>query len=109
SASVRLAPWRSALLRSVSLRSGCIVCCDLHAFQIEFPCSSSSRCFRIAIVFLLSWDGCIIGVSKIPDKRYRLLVEGVSLMLEVKVVGRGVDTLVLNVCYADERLQPVKR
>lgn len=30
-------------------------------------------------------------------------------MSEVTIVGRGVDTLVLNVCYADERLQPVKR
>ena len=24
----------------------------------------------------------------------------------VKIVGRGVDTLVLNVCYADKQFQP---
>lgn len=30
-------------------------------------------------------------------------------MSEVKIVGRGVDTLVLNVCYSHERLQPLKR
>ena len=30
-------------------------------------------------------------------------------MSEVKIVGRGVDTLVLNVCYADKRFQPLKR
>src|SRR5437660_602203 len=30
-------------------------------------------------------------------------------MSEVKVVGRGVDTLVINVCYADAARQPVKR
>ncbi len=28
---------------------------------------------------------------------------------EVKVVGRGIDTLVLNVCYADKQFQPVKK
>jgi hypothetical protein len=28
---------------------------------------------------------------------------------EVKVVGRGVDTLVLNVCYADKQFQPIKQ
>jgi hypothetical protein len=28
---------------------------------------------------------------------------------EVKIVGCGVDTLVLNVCYADNRFQPLKR
>jgi hypothetical protein len=27
----------------------------------------------------------------------------------VKIVGRGVDTLVLNVCYADKQLQPIKQ
>lgn len=30
-------------------------------------------------------------------------------MSEVKVVGRGVDTLVLNVCNADETDKPVKQ
>ncbi len=30
-------------------------------------------------------------------------------MLEVKIVGRGVDTLVLNVCYADKQFQPIKQ
>jgi len=30
-------------------------------------------------------------------------------MSEVKIVGRGVDTLVLNVCYADEHFLPVKQ
>jgi hypothetical protein len=30
-------------------------------------------------------------------------------MPDVKIVGRGVDTLVLNVCYTNDRFQPVKR
>jgi hypothetical protein len=30
-------------------------------------------------------------------------------LLEIKVVGRGVDTLVLNVCYADKQFQPIKQ
>lgn len=30
-------------------------------------------------------------------------------MAEVNVVGRGVDTLVLNVSYADKQFQPVKQ
>ncbi len=30
-------------------------------------------------------------------------------MAEVKIVGRGVDTLVLNVCYADKHFQPIKQ
>ncbi len=30
-------------------------------------------------------------------------------MPEVKIVGRGVDTLVLNVCYADKQFQPIKQ
>lgn len=30
-------------------------------------------------------------------------------MLEVKIVGRGVDALVLNVCYADKRFQSIKK
>ena len=30
-------------------------------------------------------------------------------MLEVHIVGRGVDTLVLNVCYADRQFQPQKK
>ena len=30
-------------------------------------------------------------------------------MLNVKIVGRGVDTLVLNVCYADKQFMPVKQ
>ena len=30
-------------------------------------------------------------------------------MPEVKFVGRGVDTLVLNVCYADKQFQPTKQ
>ena len=29
-------------------------------------------------------------------------------MSEVKIVGRGVDTLVLNVCYADQQFRPIK-
>jgi hypothetical protein len=29
-------------------------------------------------------------------------------MQEVKIVGRGVDILVLNICYMDEDFQPVK-
>ncbi len=28
-------------------------------------------------------------------------------MLEVKIVGRDVDTLVLKVCYADKHFQPI--
>jgi hypothetical protein len=27
----------------------------------------------------------------------------------IKIVGRGVDMLVLNVCYADRHFQPVKQ
>jgi hypothetical protein len=30
-------------------------------------------------------------------------------MPEVKIIGRGVDTLVINVCYANEHFQPVKQ
>ena len=30
-------------------------------------------------------------------------------MSEVKIVGCGVDTLVLNVCYADKQFQPIKQ
>ena len=30
-------------------------------------------------------------------------------MPEIIIVGRGVDTLVLNVCYADKQFQPVKQ
>src|SRR5258708_24516585 len=30
-------------------------------------------------------------------------------MPEVKIVGRGVDTFVLNVCYADKQFQPIKQ
>jgi hypothetical protein len=30
-------------------------------------------------------------------------------MPEVKVVGRGVDTSVLNICYADKQFQPIKQ
>jgi hypothetical protein len=30
-------------------------------------------------------------------------------MSEVKIVGRGVDTLVLNVCYADGHMRPLKQ
>ncbi len=30
-------------------------------------------------------------------------------MKEVQIVGRGVDTLVLNVCYADKQFQPLKK
>ena len=30
-------------------------------------------------------------------------------MPEIKIVGRGVDTLVINVCYANEHFQPVKQ
>jgi hypothetical protein len=35
--------------------------------------------------------------------------ERVLNMQEVKIVGRGVDTLVINVCYANEHFQPVKQ
>ena len=32
------------------------------------------------------------------------------MVSEIKIVGRGVDTLVLlNICYTDEDFQPVKR
>src|SRR5690349_11479435 len=31
------------------------------------------------------------------------------LMSETKVVGRGVDTLMLNICYADQQYQPFKQ
>ena len=34
---------------------------------------------------------------------------GVLNMQEVKIVGRGVDTLIINVCYANERFQPIKQ
>src|SRR5260370_6911984 len=30
-------------------------------------------------------------------------------MPEIKIVGRGVDSLVINVCYANEHFQPVKQ
>lgn len=30
-------------------------------------------------------------------------------MPEARIVGRGVDTLVLNVCYADKQFQPIKQ
>ena len=30
-------------------------------------------------------------------------------MPDIKVVGRGVDTLVLNVYYADKHFQPIKQ
>ncbi len=30
-------------------------------------------------------------------------------MAEVKIVGRDVDTLVLNVCYADEQDKSIKQ
>jgi len=30
-------------------------------------------------------------------------------MLEVRIVGRGVDILVLNVCYADNQFQLIKQ
>src|SRR2546430_17086290 len=30
-------------------------------------------------------------------------------MLEVKIVERGIDTLVLNVCYANKHFQPIKK
>ncbi len=30
-------------------------------------------------------------------------------MPSVKIVGRGADTLVLNVCYADKQFQPIKQ
>src|SRR5437660_7453492 len=30
-------------------------------------------------------------------------------MSEAKVIGRGVDTLVLNICYADKQFQPIKQ
>src|SRR6202023_2701010 len=36
-------------------------------------------------------------------------MRGVCAMSEVKIVGRGVDTLVLNVCYADKQFQPIKQ
>src|SRR2546421_10991284 len=37
------------------------------------------------------------------------LLKGVLSMSEVKIVGRGVDTLVLNVSYADKQFQPLKQ
>ncbi len=30
-------------------------------------------------------------------------------MLEVKIMGRGVDTLVLNISYADKQFQSIKQ
>lgn len=30
-------------------------------------------------------------------------------MSEIKIVGCGVDTRVLNVCYADKQFQPIKQ
>ena len=30
-------------------------------------------------------------------------------MLATGIIGRGVDTLVLNVCYADKQFQPIKQ
>lgn len=30
-------------------------------------------------------------------------------MSEIKIVSRGVDTLVLNICYADTQFQPLKK
>jgi hypothetical protein len=30
-------------------------------------------------------------------------------MSEIKIVGRGVDTLVLNVSYSDKQFQPIKQ
>lgn len=30
-------------------------------------------------------------------------------MSEVTIVGRGIDTLVLNVCYANKQFQPIKQ
>jgi hypothetical protein len=30
-------------------------------------------------------------------------------MLSTRIVGRGIDTLVLNVCYADKQFQPIKQ
>jgi hypothetical protein len=31
------------------------------------------------------------------------------MVSEIKIVGQGMDTLVLNICYTDEDFQPVKR
>jgi hypothetical protein len=36
-------------------------------------------------------------------------MKGEQTVLNVKIVGRGVDTLVLNVCYADKEFQPIKQ
>jgi hypothetical protein len=33
----------------------------------------------------------------------------VGVLQNIKVIGRGVDTLVLNVCYADKQFQPVRQ
>jgi hypothetical protein len=30
-------------------------------------------------------------------------------VLVTRIVGRGIDTLVLNVCYADKQFQPIKQ
>jgi hypothetical protein len=30
-------------------------------------------------------------------------------MLAIRIVGWGIDTLVLNVCYADKQFQPIKQ
>ena len=54
-------------------------------------------------------DSCIIRVLGITYKSHPLFVEGVESVSEVKIVGWGVDTLVLNVCYSDKHFQPVKQ
>src|SRR5258708_29646768 len=36
-------------------------------------------------------------------------MKGKVPMSKVNIVGRGVDTLVLNVCYADKQFQPIKQ
>ena len=37
------------------------------------------------------------------QKAILFLLKGVWLMPEVKIAGRGVDILALNVCYADKQ------
>jgi hypothetical protein len=57
----------------------------------------------------------MVGLSKRsslenrPERAVLFFMKGVQLMTEIKIVGRGVDTLVLNVCYADKQFQPIKQ
>jgi hypothetical protein len=49
-------------------------------------------------------------VQKIPISLIILFpVKGALLVSKVKIIGRGVDTLILNVCYADKQFRPIKQ